>query len=877
VQPTTPRPPGAPARPDVKKIVWPRRATQAAPSPPPPGSEVPPLPRPPQQQPPYFDWHRAIRIGAVVAAALLLTGGVAWTRCGIRGCPDVGRLAAYQPDGAPMVLDRYGREVGTLALVNRRVVELKDLPAHVADAFIAVEDRRFRQHHGVDPQRIFGALLANLRAGGIRQGSSTITMQLARNLFPERIPGQHQTLSRKLLEARVAGSIERAYDKDEILELYLNHIYFGGGTRGIEAASQYYFRHPASRLTLSEAALLAAMPKAPTHYDPRRHATRARERRDLVLTLMEKQGRIDHAAAEAARQRSLGVSRRPRKLVQAEPFAGWFLEEVRRQLEDRFGDGFYSEKMRIVTTLDAGAQRAAERELDAQLLRIEGGAWGRFRGTRYSAAQEGDEEGTDYLQGAVIFVEAKTGDVLTWVGGRDFRDSRFDRVEQARRQVGSAFKPFVYAAAIAAGIPPTQRLSDEPLEIRFTGGEVWRPRNFGDSYLPSVTVRDALVQSRNVATVRLAESVGIERIADLAEESGLPKVPLQPSSALGASSATPLELTRAYTAFANLGTQVRPRFILRVEDADGKVLWSADDDVDGKQVIDPAVAYVVTDLLRDAVRRGTGAPAAAVGLAVPAAGKTGTTNERQDVWFAGYTPDVVGTVWIGFDQPHTIVHGASGGTLAAPVWGRIVRNLYSHRPRPAGWGVPAGVVQRRVDAVTGDVLGDGCPPASGRSYREVFLAGAEPPTVCPAGQNGGPGWWQRVQGWFGAAPPPYALPEAAPTPMLEPLTPPADLESLPYGQGEPPAEGEATDLTPFAPSREPGTEAAPTGGELPPVEPSVAPPAAPAAPPQQQPPQTLPPVEPAQPQPAPEPEEPAEAAPEPEPSGTPPPPRTIAG
>ena len=818
---------------------------------------MPPLPPAPE---PYFDWHRAARVGALIIAALLVTGGVAWTRCGIRGCPDVGRLAAYQPDGAPLVLDRYGREVGTLALMNRKVVKLADLPAHVADAFIAVEDKRFREHHGVDPHRIFGALLANLRAGDIRQGSSTITMQLARNLFPERIPGQHQTLSRKLLEARVAGSIERAYDKDEILELYLNHIYFGGGTRGIEAASQYYFRHPASKLTLSEAALLAAMPKAPTHYDPRRHATRARERRDLVLTLMEEQGRIDHSDAEAARHRSLGVSRSPRKLVQAEPFAGWFLEEVRRQLEDRFGDGFYRERLRIITTLDARAQRAAERELDAQLTRIENGAWGRFRGPRYSPVQQGDEEGTDYLQGAAVFVEAKTGDVLTWVGGRDFRHSRFDRVEQARRQVGSAFKPFVYAAALAAGIPPTQRLSDEPLEIRFTGGEVWRPRNFGDSYLPSVTMRDALVQSRNVATVRLAESVGIERIADLAEETGMPKVPLQPSSALGASSATPLELTRAYTAFANLGTEVRPRFILRVEDPDGEVLWSADEEGDGRQVIDPAVAFVVTDLLRDAVRRGTGAPAAAVGLAVPAAGKTGTTNERQDVWFAGYTPDVVGTVWMGFDQPHTIVPGASGGTLAAPVWGRIVRNIYSHRRRPGGWAAPAGVVFRSVDTMTGDVLADGCGPASGRSYREVFLAGAEPPTVCP---SGGAGWWQRVQGWFGAGSP-YPLPEATPTPMMEPLPSlPPDVEALPLGSEEPTEGATAPDLTPFAPSRE--GEGEPTGGEqLPPVESGTPP----RVQPPPRPPQTLPPVEPSAPA---EPEEPPAAEePEPEPSGTPP-------
>jgi penicillin-binding protein 1A len=792
-----------------------------------------------------------LRVVAIAALALVASCGVVWTRCGIRGCPDVGRLTAYQPDGAPQVLDRYGREVGTLALANRVVVKLADLPHHVPDAFLAVEDKRFREHHGVDLRRVLGALVANVRARGIREGSSTITMQLARNLFPERIPGQHQTFSRKLLEARVAGSIERTYDKDEILELYLNHIYFGGGTRGIEAASQYYFRHPAAQLTLAEAALLAALPKAPTHYDPRRNPERARERRDLVLTLMEKQGRVDHAKAEAARRHSLGVSRRPRRLVQKEPFAGWFLEEVRRELEDRFGDGFYSERLRIVTTLDERAQRVAERELKGQLARIETGAWGRFRGSRYSPTLLWDEEGTDYLQGAVVFVEAQTGDVLAWVGGRDFRHSRYDRVEQARRQVGSAFKPFVYAAAIAAGIAPTQRYSDEPLEIRFTGGEVWRPRNFGDSYLPAVTVRDALVQSRNVATVRLADSVGIGRIAEVAEDAGLPKVPLQPASALGASSATPLELTRAYTAFANLGVRVAPRFILRVENPDGEVLWSADEEPRGKEVLDPAVAFIVTDFLRDAVRRGTGTGAAAPG--VPAAGKTGTTNERQDAWFAGFTPDVVGTVWIGFDRPQTIVRGASGGSLAAPVWGRIVRSIYTHRRRPAGWRAPSGVVFRNVDAATGEVIADGCVPPSGRSYREVFLSGAEPAAVCPSGG----GWWQRVQGWFGQEP--YPLAEATPTPY--PDTPPPDVESLPAGE-----EPGATDLTPYADEHE--GEASPTPEpELSPNTPTLEP-----LEPQPQPRPTLSPAPPQPELPAPPPSTPPDPVPEPElaPTGVPP-------
>ena len=821
----------------------------------------------------------------LAALAVVALAGLSWQRCGIRGCPDVARLGAYQPDGAPVVLDRYGEEVGELALTQQVVVELEDLPEHVPEAFLAVEDKRFREHDGVDWRRVGGAFFANVRAGGIREGSSTITMQLARNLFSERIPGEERTLSRKLLEVRVARSIEKAFEKDEILELYLNHIYFGGGTRGIEAAAQYYFRKHASELTLREAALLAGLPKAPTRYDPRNHPDRARERRDLVLSLMAEQGKITEEQAEEAQATSLGVRRRGRKATQPEPFAGYFLERVRTELEERFGDSLYRGRVRVVTTLDRRAQRTAERELEAQLARIERGSWGRFRGPRYASSPGGDEEGTDYLQGAMLLMEAETGDVLAWVGGREFRHSRFDRVELARRQMGSAFKPFVFAAAVGAGVVPTQPLSDLPLTLTFTGGEVWEPRNFGDSYLPVVSVRQALVESRNVATVRLAETVGPGRVADVAEDFGLRRISTLPSAALGADTASPLDLTLAYSAFANLGERVEPRFILRVEDEDGNPIWEAGEPR-RDEVIDPAVAYVVTDMLREGVRSGTGAPAAAVGLRVPAAGKTGTTNERQDVWFVGYTPDVVGTVWIGFDQPRTIVPGASGGRLAAPVWGRIVRSLYGHRDRPAPWPVPRGVTVAQVDRTTGMAIAEGC-AAPGPTYREAFLAGTEPPSRCPGSE---PGLWARFRGWWETAPAPgdnYALaPEELPTPLPpgEPgALPPYELEGVDIGvlalpeqpePGEPAESAEpGTDLTPFGPA-EPAAPADPeppaTAGPEPPatLEPiEVGPPAGGIEPPagaQPAPPPQEPPQEPVP--------DPAQPAPPPQPEATPTPP-----
>jgi penicillin-binding protein 1A len=684
-------------------------------------------------------------------------------------------------------------------------------------------------------------------------------MQLAGNLFPERIRRQQQTLARKLLEARVAGAIEKAYTKDEILELYLNNIYFGGGTRGIEAASQYYFRHPARQLTLREAALLAGLPKAPTTYDPRGDPARAKARRDLVLARMRDQGLVTPAEAASAQASGLGVARTPRKLLAAEPIAGWFLEEVRRQLEDRFGDALYQGKIRVVTTLDVVAQQAAERELGAQLARIESGAWGRFTGPRYSPTSMGDEEGTDYLQGAVVFTEAQTGDVLAWVGGRDFRHSRFDRVSEAVRQMGSAFKPFVYASAVAAGVPPTQRLSDLPLELRFADGRIWKPRNYNDSYLPEVSVREALVESRNSATVRLAETVGVDRGIELAEAAGLPSLPRSPAVVLGSAGATPLQLDRAYTAFASLGSTVEPRLLLRIEGEHGETLWNNDAEVTRKSVLDPAVAYVVTDMLQDAVRRGTGAPASAVGLPVPAAGKTGTTNERQDVWFVGYTPDVVGTVWIGFDQPRTIVPGASGGTLAAPVWGRITKALYTHRPKPGGWPAPSGVTMLMVDAQTGAIVGNGCPPPAGAAYREVFLSSAVPATSCGSGS----GWWGRLRGWFGNDDG-QSLPEGAPTPLE---TVPPDTETQPGVEGQPasepqtapPPESAPTSLTPFA---TPGGRTPPPAAA--PAEPAPTIRIEPARPQLVAPPVVTPPV--------PSPPEPiASPRPRPRPTATPPP------
>jgi penicillin-binding protein 1A len=674
---------------------------------------------------------------------LLLT---AWARCGVQGCPDVRVLAAYRHGGGPLLLDRDGLPVGRLTPLARRTVPLGALPPHVPDAFVAIEDKRFRAHEGVDWRRVPGALLANLRSGGIEQGFSTITMQLARNVFPDRLPAAQRTLKRKALEIRVAGEIEDQFTKDEILELYLNHIYFGEGAYGIEAASQHYFGVPAAKLTLAQAATLAAIPRAPSFYDPRRHPENARARRDLVLTLMQDQERIGSDEAQQARWSRLEVPARPPRDRDADGFAPYFMAAIRELLEERFGAELYTEPMRVQTTLDRTIQQALQDELERQMSAVERGTYGPFRHPDYDPAASPDVE-TPYLQGAGIVIDARSGDVLAQVGGRDHDQSSFDRALDGTRQLGSAFKPFVYAAALQNGWTTVDLIEDEPLMIQLAGGRVYEPRNFDGRYSGPVTLRDALVRSLNIPAVRLGSQVGAERVAALAAAAGIHgEIAPTPSMALGTVSASPLEVALAYTPFATLGTAVRqPRWVVRVLDEEGRELWGQE--AVTEPAMDPALAYVVTDVLRDVVDRGTGAGVRRVGYRGVAAGKTGTTTDGRDVWFAGYTPDLVGVVWMGLDRPATILPSAAGGQLGAPVWGRVMARAYRERPAPEPWAIPPGVKRLRADPVNGIVLAEWCAFGTPDARSEVFLEGHVPPTGCPIPPRRT--IFGRTFGWFG--------------------------------------------------------------------------------------------------------------------------------
>lgn len=694
----------------------------------------------------------AVAVGVLVLSAILVW--FAWERCGLRGCPDVELLQGYVPAEASVVVDRRGEELTKLYRVRRIVISLDSLPQYVPAAFVAIEDREFWDHDGVDWSRVLGAAWTNLRALRIEEGFSTITMQLARNLFPERLPGAQQTLSRKLGEMRVAMQIEDRYTKQQILELYLNQIYFGEGAWGIEAAAHEYFGKPASQLTLSEAALLAGVPRAPSRLNPRVDPEGAVARRNLVLRRMVNQGWVDEVAAAEARTEALELER---SRIEGEAVAPYFVQEVRRLLETELGESIYTGGYTIYTTLDRDVQRVSERELAQQIEAIEAGQYGRFRHSAYRPAGAAMTAGgtgnadaaagpprTPYLQGAVVMLDVRTGDVLALVGGRDFGDSKYNRATQAARQPGSAFKPFVYAAAIDAGYPLTFPLEDTPYRVVLESGQVWAPQNYGGSYAGVVTTRDALVRSKNVATVRLANAVGIERVIEMAEQLGIEgPIPAWPSIALGAKEVALLELTAAYAVFATLGQRTEPRFVTRVEDRAGRIVWQQLPRVE--RVLNPAVAFLVTDVLRDVVDRGTGKAVRGAGYSGVVAGKTGTTNDARNVWFVGFTPQRALGIWIGFDRPQTIVAGATGGRLAAPVWGRIMRQV---GPDPGEWARPPGIEVRLVDQ-RGAVVSPGC-PAYGAVRQEYFIAGTVPYSHCLLGRPfGRPDTlgWPGARGW----------------------------------------------------------------------------------------------------------------------------------
>ena len=628
-------------------------------------------------------------------------------------------VTIVRPPQATLVLDRDEGLLGEIGPQVRTWVRLVDLPPYVGQAFVATEDRRFYQHDGVDVLGVMSALRDNLiRLGGRPRGGSTITQQLvgAMNLVDRR----EISMSRKLREAELARALERRHTKSEILEAYLNYINFGHGWFGIEAASRHYFGKRAADLTLPEAATLAALPKSPVRYDPRAHRAAALQRRNTVLRLMAAQRYITEAALRSALAQ-------PPRVAPDDGFsvrAPWVVEWVRQWLAERYGlNAVNTGGFVVTTTVDPRLQEAANAALERGLARVEsmpGYRWPHY-GTPAARATAGH---TPYLQGLLVAMDPQTGNVLALVGGRDFRDSEFNRAVQGVRQAGSAFKPFVYATALTQGVLPTTILQDAPISLPGGRGQRYAPQNSDGVFRGPITMRDALAQSINVPAVRLALSVGLDSVVATARRLGLTtEIPPYAPTAIGAADVRPIELIAAYCAFATLGAYTPPRVVTLVQDAGGLPVYEAPVPAPA-QVLDPRVAFQLVSILQDAVERGTGTAARrAVQPEVPLAGKTGTTNDNADVWFVGFTPNLVAGVWLGFDRPQSIARGAFGGTLAAPIWGLFAGAAYRNLAVPAPWQPPPGLVAVRVRRRDG---GYAPSDSSDATYTEYFIEGSEP-------------------------------------------------------------------------------------------------------------------------------------------------------
>ena len=630
--------------------------------------------------------------------------------CGFDGCPTPREIQTFQPDQGGRILDRYNRVMGRLETVRRLNVPLTAVPEFVQQAFIATEDRRFYQHGGLDWRGFFRAVITNLKAGRTREGFSTISMQVARNTFAvRRYPAR--SLRQKLTELRMSRLIERSLTKQQILELYFNVIYMGNGVYGVEAASKDLFGRSVNQLNLPQAAMLAALPKAPSAYTPRRHPDRALARRNLVLSLMVKEGYVSANRLKGLQEQPLRIARdeyRPK-----DPNDSFALDAVREFVDSVIRGGTSDiVDLTVRTTLDRNAQIAADRAIRRQAATIQ------------------SETGRRALvQGAMVAIDPRNGDIRALSGGRQYERGTFNRALLAHRQPGSAFKPFVYAAAMAAGYTPSSEVDDDPIDV-IQGRDVWSPANYNDDYSGRITFRRALIKSANAATVRVSQAVGIPRIIETARRNGIvSQLPNVPSMALGSLEVTPMELVTAYAPFANGGFRVKPRLVRSISTADETPIWQEEDVREGNRipVMTPQDAYQVTSMLQSVVDYGTGKVVRDYGVKGLIAGKTGTTNSGTDVWFVGYTPTIVAGFWFGFDTPAPISGDASGGRLAAPAWAEFYINGWREYAPATAWNPPPGMSMRLIDPTTGYLATEWCPA----TRNEYYKPGTEPTIQCP--------------------------------------------------------------------------------------------------------------------------------------------------
>ena len=596
---------------------------------------------------------KRIILGFGLVILVMLTGiGCGFLTASMNTKPDLAN--DILPPASSQIYDINGNEIANVhAAENRRPVKIEQVPKDLQNAFVAVEDNRFYEHSGVDPRGIMRALYANIRGRGVSEGGSTITQQLAKNAYLT----QDRTITRKIQEVFLALQLERQYTKQEILEMYLNQIYFGQGAYGVQAAAQTYFGKDVDKLTLNECAMLAGIPKSPNYYSPANNMQAAQARKAVVLDQMAKYGYIANSQAQKTKQEQLTLVKPVAK--EKDNTAAYFIDYVTQTLIDRYGaDAVYKEGLKIYTTLDMDMQKAAE----AAVKKL--------------PTYRTDGNGVQQPQAAIVAIDPHNGYIKAMVGGRG--TDQFNRATMAVRQPGSAFKPFVFAAALEEHFTPNTVINDAPIDI---GG--WRPQNDSGSFSGKVTMREVAQHSINVPTVKIAQKIGIDKPIYYAQAMGISTFVLdgaqndkQLATALGGMTkgVTPLEITSAYGTFANKGVHVEPVVIVKVLDRNGKVLEQSEPKQNS--VISANSAAELTDMLQTVIKNGTGRKA---DIGRPAAGKTGTTSNYHDAWFVGYTPDLVAGVWMGNDD-NTPMHGVMGGQLPAEIWKAFMQKALAQTP-----------------------------------------------------------------------------------------------------------------------------------------------------------------------------------------------------
>lgn len=633
---------------------------------------------------------------AIIIFIVMVTGaGLGFLTASIHTAP--GLTGEFRPAASSQLFDVNGKLITTIHSVeNRLPVSLSKIPKDLQSAFLAAEDIRFYQHSGIDPRGIVRAVWSNLVDRGVSEGGSTITQQLAKNALLT----QERTLKRKIQEAVLALQIERQYSKQEIFELYLNQIYFGAGAYGVQAASQVYFGKNVEQLSLAECAMLAGIPKSPNYYSPLNNLKAAKERQSIVLEQMLKYGFIDNVAAMKATKEELKLGR----AATQSGTASYFIDYITQILLEKYGaDAVYKDGLKIYTSLDITLQNAAEKVM-SQL------------------PTTGALKGVKQPQGALVCIDPHTGHIKAMVGGRG--GDQFNRAVLAERQPGSAFKPFVYLAALESGMTAATVIDDK--KISYAGG--WTPLNYDHKFRGPVPLRTALELSLNGVAVQLAQQAGPDKALHLAQQMGISTLVMEGSvndrnlaMSLGGLTrgVTPLEIASAYGVLANQGVRMEPTAIIKVVGRNGQIL--EEHKLQGKAVVNERSAYLLTDMMRGVLQRGTGTGA---NIGRPAAGKTGTTSDYNDAWFIGFTPDLVTAVWMGNDN-NEYLDGVTGGTIPATIWREFMTVAVEKMPW-RDFPRPSGFVTATVSQKDGMLAKD---PKDKEARSEIFISGTQPTKV----------------------------------------------------------------------------------------------------------------------------------------------------